>query len=163
MEFNDTKCEVLRISRYKTPIQHTYLSHGTPLREADHGKYLGIWYSKDLKWTRHIDEITAKANRTLGFHKRNLRVNSSTLKAKAYKALVRPQVEYCSSVQDFRPGVENSGSYKIERVQRRAARWCPRQCNQGSIQHLSFGGEVLSGQRPRASWGGPGAYPPEIF
>ena len=24
MEFNDTKCEVLRISRYKTPIQHTY-------------------------------------------------------------------------------------------------------------------------------------------
>ena len=32
-----------------------------------------------------IDEITAKANRTLGFLKRNLRVNSSTSNDKAYK------------------------------------------------------------------------------
>ena len=132
MEFNDTKWEVLRISRSKTPIQHTYYLHGTPLKEVDHAKYLGIWYSKDLKWIRHIDEITAKANRTLGFLKRNLRANSSTLKPKAYKSLVRPQVEYCSSVWDPRPGVENNGSNKIERIQRRAVRWCLRRYNNTS-------------------------------
>ena len=28
MEFNDTKREVLRISRSKTPFQHTYCLHG---------------------------------------------------------------------------------------------------------------------------------------
>ena len=93
---------MLRISWSKTPIQHTYHLLGTPLREVDHAKYLGIWFSIDLQWNRHIDEITAKANRTLGFLKRNLRVNSSTLKAITYKGLVRPQVEYYSSVWELR-------------------------------------------------------------
>ena len=31
MEFDDTKCEVLRISRSKTPFQHIYYLHGTPI------------------------------------------------------------------------------------------------------------------------------------
>ena len=68
----------------------------------------------------------------LGFLKRNLRVNSSTLKAKACKGLVRPLVDYCSNVWDPRPDVENNGSYKIERIQRRAARWCLRRYNNSS-------------------------------
>ena len=72
MEFNDTKWEVFRISPSKTPFQHTYYLHGTPLKEVDHAKYLAVWVSKDLKWNRHIDEVTAKANRTLGFLKKNL-------------------------------------------------------------------------------------------
>ena len=76
-----------------------------------------------------IDEITATANRTLSFLKTNLRVNSSTLKAKAYKGLVRPQVEYCSRVWDPCPGVESDGSDNIERIQRRSARWCLRRYN----------------------------------
>ena len=62
MEFNDTKCEVLWIAWSKTPIQHIYYLHGTPLREVDQAKYLGIWFSKDLKWNRHIDKITTKAH-----------------------------------------------------------------------------------------------------
>ena len=79
-----------------------------------------------------IDEITAKANRTLGFLKRNLRVNSSTSKDKAYKGQFAPKVEYCSSVWEPRPGVENNGSYKIERIQHRAAQWCLRGYNNTS-------------------------------
>ena len=115
MEFYDTKCEVLRISRSKTLIQHTYYLHATPLREVDHTKNQGIWFSKDLKWNRCFDEITAKAYRTFGFLKTNLEQNLSTLKARAYKGLVRPQVEHCSSVWDSCPGVENNGSYKIKK------------------------------------------------
>ena len=124
MEFDDTKCEVLQISRSKTLIQHTYYLHVTPLREVNHMKNQGIWFSKDLKWNRSIDKITAKAYPTFGFLKRNLQVNLSTLKAKAYKGLVRPQVEYCSSVWDSCPGVENNGSYKIKRIQCCNARSC---------------------------------------
>ena len=41
----------------------------------------------------------------------------------AYKSVVRAQVEYCLSVWDPHPGVENTGSYKIERIQHSAARW----------------------------------------
>ena len=109
MEFSDTKCEVLRISRSKTLIHRTYYLHATPLREVDAARNQGIRFSKDLKWNRSIDEITAKAYRTFGFLKRNLQENLSTLKAKAYKGLVLPQVEYCSSVWDSCPGIENNG------------------------------------------------------
>ena len=38
----------------------------------------------------------------------------------AYKSVVRAQVEYCLSVWDPHPGVENTGSYKIERIQHSA-------------------------------------------
>ena len=92
----------------------------------------GIRFSNDLKWNRHIDEITAKANRKVGFLKRNVRVNSSTSKVKAYKGYFAPKVEYCSGVWEPRPGVENNGSYKIERIQHRAAQWCLRRYNNTS-------------------------------
>ena len=34
MEFNDTKCEVLLISKSKSPIQHMYYLHGMPLNPS---------------------------------------------------------------------------------------------------------------------------------
>ena len=43
-----------------------------------------------------IYDITAKANRTLGLLRRNIRTPSPQLKERAYKALVRPQLEYAS-------------------------------------------------------------------
>ena len=36
---------------------------------------------------------------------------------------VRPQLEYGYTIRDPRPVVENNGAYKVEMVQRRAARW----------------------------------------
>ena len=56
----------------------------------------------------------------LAFLRRNLRIKSSDLKATAYKTLVRPIVEYASSVWD--PATKNL-TQKVEMVQRRAARY----------------------------------------
>jgi hypothetical protein len=56
-------------------------------------KYLGITIQNNLKWDKHINTITAKANQSLGFIKRNLKVHSP-----AIKALVRPKLEYCNTV-----------------------------------------------------------------
>ena len=74
---------------------------------------------------------TSKANQTLGFLKRNLRINSSTVKEKAYKSLVRPKLEYCSTVWDPKcitnPKDGDKTSHRLvdqlEMVQMRAARW----------------------------------------
>ena len=115
--------EVLRVSRARTQIPFTYVLNGTPLTETDHARYLGTHISKDLKCNKHIDVIKAKANRSLGFLKRNLKVSSCLLREKAYMGFVRPQLEYGSTIWDPRPGVENNGTYKVEMVQRRAARW----------------------------------------
>jgi lipid II:glycine glycyltransferase (peptidoglycan interpeptide bridge formation enzyme) len=62
-------------------------------------------------------EQTRQSN--LSFVRRNLKVDSSSLKKKhAYQALVRPKLEYCSSVWDPYTAENN---YKLEKVQRRAA------------------------------------------
>ena len=64
---------------------------------------------------------TQSSNRTLGFLKRNLKVQSPLLKEKNYKAILRPKLEYCSAIWDPSKGVDKEGSYKVEMVQRRAA------------------------------------------
>ena len=62
--------------------------------------------------------ITAKANRTLGFIKSNIKTSNESVKELAFNTLVRPQVEYASSV--WSPSTKQNIS-KTEMVQRRAA------------------------------------------
>ena len=83
--------------------------------------------------------MTAKGYRTLGFLKRNLRVNSPTLKAEAYASILRLQLKYGSTVWDPRKGVENNDSYNLEMVQRQAARWAL-----GRYQQLASVAEMLT-------------------
>ena len=98
MKFNPSKCQVLHITRLKHPLNTQYSLHGQVLEATDTAKYLGVSIAKDLSWNDHISSITAKANRTLGFVKRNVRTNTEKVKELAYKALVHPQVEYASPV-----------------------------------------------------------------
>ena len=46
--------------------------HNQKLESVDTAKYLGVNISKDLSWNTYINNITASANRTLGFVKRNV-------------------------------------------------------------------------------------------
>ena len=84
---------------------HKYELHGHLLKRPKELsiKYLGVTIQADLKWSSHIGAITAKANRTLGLLKRNIRVPEPDVRARAYKSLVRPQVEFASSVWDPPP------------------------------------------------------------
>lgn len=63
---------------------------------------------------------TSHQKQTLGFLRRNLQISSSQIKSTAYKALVRPQLEYCPTIWD--PHTRKNIN-KIEMVQRRAARY----------------------------------------
>ena len=56
----------------------------------------------------------------VGFLRRNLQIHQKHIKSNAYKALVRPQIEYASTVWD--PFTQENQN-KIEMVQRRAARF----------------------------------------
>ena len=83
-------------------------------------RYLGVYLSDDLRWNEHVNNMSNKANKTLGFLKRNLRHCPPKTKETAYKALVRPTLEYCSTVWD--PYTAKNINV-VEMVQRRAARW----------------------------------------
>ena len=120
MEFNPGKCQVIHITRSKSPVKSRYFMHNQELEYVDAAKYLGVTISKDLSWNIHINNITSTANKTLGFVKRNVVTKNKDIKTMAYNSLVRPQVEYASVV--WSPYTKDNIN-KIEKVQRRAARW----------------------------------------
>ena len=100
MKFNAEKCYILKISRARNIKQHKYKLSNTFLQETTSHTYLGVEISNDLKWTNHINIITAKASRVLGFVRRNLHSCPRDLRATVFQSLVRPHLEYCSSVWD---------------------------------------------------------------
>ena len=120
MEFNPSKCEVLSVTRKRSPTLHNYCLHGEVLRRVSATKYLGVTITSDLNWNKHIHSISKGANQTLGFVKRNIKTRSETIKTRVYQALVRPRLEYCACVWD--PSTQ-SATQRLEMVQRRAARY----------------------------------------
>jgi hypothetical protein len=73
LNFNTKKCAALRFSRRKTsaPTQGYVLNQKPILKFAATQNDLGILVSNDLKWSSHVINIVAKANRMLGFLRRN--------------------------------------------------------------------------------------------
>ena len=98
MNFNPSKCQVHHVTHLKTLIETKYYLYDTMLDCVSSAKYLEVIISDDLSWRTLIDNITKSANQTLGFLKRNIRVHNKDLKSVAYKTLVRPQLEYASTV-----------------------------------------------------------------
>ena len=87
--------------------------------------HTGICIFSKISWCRHLfrpimNRISKKANNTLGFLRRNIKIHYESLKSSAYKVLVRPQLEYCFTV--WCPFTDSNIS-KFEAIQRRAARW----------------------------------------
>ena len=85
MEFHTDKCNVLTISKKINPIKFDYKLHGHTLKPVNNAKYLGctITCTSDLSWTNYIINICEKANKTLGFLRRNLNIGSTTTKQNA--------------------------------------------------------------------------------
>ena len=100
MSFNQDKCYTLHMYKTHNPLTLDYIMEGVTLKPVSHYPYLGVELQKELKWKTHIDNITSKANRALSLIKRNLNRCSQEIKAKAYTTLVRPKLEYASTVWD---------------------------------------------------------------
>lgn len=120
MSFHPDKCNVLRVTRCRKPLVYDYVLHNQPLEGKDAVKYLGVTVHHKLSWNEHICNIVKKANSSIGFLRRNLQIHQKHIKSNAYKTLVRPQIEYASTVWD--PFTQENQN-KIEMVQRRAARF----------------------------------------
>ena len=90
---------------------------------------MGIFINSQLKWNDHVKHLAAKASRSLNYlcHSRSLNYLRHTLfscspsvKASAYKAIVRPILEYASPVWCLHFTKDVS---QLESIQRRAAHW----------------------------------------
>ena len=120
MRFNAKKCQILTISKRKSPLSYFYTLCNHTLDNIDHAKYLGVTISHDLSWSPHVQSVYNKANSTLGFLRRTLRRCPSSLKETSYISLVRSVMEYACPIWD--PHLIKD-SHMLESVQRRAARF----------------------------------------
>jgi hypothetical protein len=120
MTFHPEKCTITHISKKRNPIHTCYKLHGHTLESVPGNKYLVVHVSKYLSWNDHIQQTSAKASRSVGFLRRNLSGCPQDVKAQAYTTLVRPVLEYASTVWD---PYTLQQIYALERVQRQAARF----------------------------------------
>ena len=124
MRFNPSKCNTVHmLPGKKLEVQSSYSLHGQSLEAVPSAKYLGVTISNDLTRGKHIETVTAKGNRTLGFLRRNMRDCSHEVRCATYTALVRPTLEYASTVWDPH---KKQDMDLLETVQRKAARYA---CN----------------------------------
>eukprot|EP00057_Strongylocentrotus_purpuratus_P010558 XP_011665032.1 PREDICTED: RNA-directed DNA polymerase from mobile element jockey-like [Strongylocentrotus purpuratus] len=120
MLFNAKKCYSMRIHRKQKPIILNYTMGDEVLAAVSSQSYLGMEIHEKLSWKHHIKAVAAKANRTLGFIRRNLSLCSSAIKKQAYTTLVRSQLEYGAAIWDpYRQNLIDS----LEKVQRRGIRF----------------------------------------
>ena len=118
-EFHPMKCQHMTFSRKRIPDTQSLTLHDTVIPRAYTVKYLGATLDPKVTWSTHVDNITAKANSTVGFIRRNVLTTSQSIKEVAYKQLVRPVLEYASTAWD---SITDTHANRVEAVQRRAAR-----------------------------------------
>ncbi len=120
MHFNVSKCNIMCISSQAEPCVSFYEMNGKILEQVDTAKYLGISLQATLEFARHIEETVSKANKKLGFLKRNLKDCPASMRKMAYTSLVRSGLEYGSVVWDPHLATHRKS---LEQVQNRAIRW----------------------------------------
>ena len=72
MRFQPVKCNMVQLTKKHNKIDASYTLESTVLENVEIIKYLGVTITSDLKWNSHIRNVCSKANRTLGFLRRNL-------------------------------------------------------------------------------------------
>ena len=116
VRFNATKCHLLKIIRQQNYTPTRYSINGVHLGEVDHHPYLGVELTSNLTWKTHISNITSKANRILNLLRRHLYGCNQEVKSRAITSLVRPHLEYSSSVCDPYYKQDVSAIVKVQRI-----------------------------------------------
>jgi hypothetical protein len=132
MKFNITKCKVLHLGKNNPRRTYRMTDHEGSLKDissTSHEKDLGVTIDNDLKFSTHIQTAVNKANRTLGCLRHTFKHMNKDIFVSLYKAMVRPHLEYASSV--WSPSLKRDMD-SIEQVQRRATRLIP------ELQHLPY-------------------------
>ena len=117
MAFNVNKCKIMHLGYGNN--KHEYNLGGETLLETKEEKDLGVLIDNELKFSRHIRGIVAKANRMIGLIKISFECIDSEMFLNLYNSLVRPLLEYC--VQTWSPHLEGD-ILLLENVQRRATK-----------------------------------------
>ena len=117
MQFHPSKCQVVRVTDKRKPIQASYNIHGMTLEEVPQPNTWVFTLTRSRAST-HVDITCKKANSTRALLQRNFSHCSRKIKEATYKTYVRPIAEYASAAWD--PNTRRN-IRKIEQIQRSSA------------------------------------------
>ena len=100
MTFHLAKCNILLVTRKKTPIIENYEMMGHTLTTVPQYPYLGVELSEDVSWVPHINKAVSRPNKTLGFLRRNIDICPQDIKENIYLTFIHPHLKYSSAVWD---------------------------------------------------------------
>ena len=98
LRFNADKCKVIHIGRSNPKQDYTmrlhYSQDRAKLETSQREKDLGVMVDNELKFSRHVEEQVAKANKILGLIRRSYQFLDKESLRLLFTALVRPHLEF---------------------------------------------------------------------
>ena len=120
IKFNATKTTQQTFSNKKEARAPSLIFDRQEVPVANAHKHLGLTFSTDLRFKRHVDDILLKFNRTLSpLYPIASQIPRNTL-LHIYKIYVQPHLDYCDAVYDGH--LTSYDSKRLEKAQKRAAR-----------------------------------------
>jgi hypothetical protein len=62
LKFNQLKTEIMVFSTRDTKLYFNFYSEGASLRDVELHKHLGVIFSNNCKWTKHVDKLIEKSS-----------------------------------------------------------------------------------------------------
>lgn len=100
LSLNVRKCCCVSFTNRIRKVDITYEINNSIISNESHYKYLGVYFSDNFKWIKHIDMTVTKAGRMLYFIRRNFRQASQTVKQTLYLMYVRSILDYACVIWD---------------------------------------------------------------
>ncbi len=98
---NPTKSVYMILSSKTSTAQVPPILYGNiRLQQVFEHKHLGLIFTPNLSWSKHISAVIAKANRCLGVLKKNKYILSRKSLEIGYFSFIRPILEYCDLIYD---------------------------------------------------------------
>jgi hypothetical protein len=132
LKFHPDKCKVLPVlNKNKQYVENKYIMRKyeggiTTLENVDSEKDIGVTIDRHLNFEKHIQTQIIKANQIVGLTRRSFVHLDNITFSLLFKALVRPHLEYASSV--WSP-YKKKDIDAIENTQKRATRMLPQMKN----------------------------------
>ena len=121
LRFNASKCKRMHIGQTNPHHAYQMLDNGnqTVITEVAEEKDIGVTFTSDLMFEKHIVNAVNKANKILGIIRRTFSFLDKDMFLQLYKTLVRPHIEYGSVIWSpyFKKDI-----FLIENLQRRATK-----------------------------------------
>lgn len=127
MPFNTDKCHVLHVGRANP--KSNYVLCGEAITERSVEKDLGVLVTNDLKFSKQCLAAESKAQKILGYVRRQFRYRNKQSVLALFNALVRPILEY--GVQFWSPNLRRD-VVRLEKVQARATKLIP------EVRHMGY-------------------------